>query len=423
MTQRRQRTTLHVNERETVEKQRRSVLFLLQVVMFALLGIVVALGIVDDSRQDSSGGMVQHWWIPLSIAVVFGFIVIALDMLSPRRKLSTISSIVFGVAAGVLLAFLIGIVLEYFAQVILPSSMTDADGPNRQYIDTYRRISAVVKVSIGIALAYLGAATVLQTQDDFRLVIPYVEFAKQIRGTRPFLIDTSCLIDGRIYPVSETGVFQMPLVIPRFVIRELQILSDSSDRLKRARGRRGLDLVTKLQRSPRLDVTIDETQMPGMDVDQMLVELARQMNAGIITTDVGLRRIATIQSIPVLSMNELANALKPNVLPGEAIQLSLIKAGEQAGQAVGYLDDGTMVVAEDGQEKIGSDVTIIVTSTMQTSAGRLIFGKLADPAQLADASSDSHAGMEALGNGDDPDGSTPSGGRRRPGPPRRNRGA
>lgn len=423
MTQPRQRTTLHVNDREVVERQRRSVLFLLQVVMFALLGIVVALGIVDDSRVDSDGKMVQHWWIPLSIAVVFGFIVIALDMLSPRRKLSTISSIVFGVAAGVLLAFLIGIVLEYFAQVILPATMTDADGSNRQYIDTYRRISAVVKVSIGIALAYLGAATVLQTQDDFRLVIPYVEFAKQIRGARPYLIDTSCLIDGRIQPVSETGVFQMPLVIPRFVIRELQTLSDSADRLKRARGRRGLDLVTKLQRSARLDVTIDETQMPGMDVDQMLIELARQMTAGIITTDVGLRRVASIQGIPVLSMNELANALKPNVIPGEALQLSLIKPGEQAGQAVGYLDDGTMVVAEDGQEKIGSEVTLIVTSTMQTSAGRLIFGKLADPAALpGDPSSDSHLSMDAI-DSDDPDASTGSGGRRRTGSPRRNRNA
>lgn len=402
-----------MSERDLAERQRRSLVFLLQIIMFTLLGIVVALGIVDDSQASGGGGSLERWWIPVTIAIVFGVIVIALDMLSPRRKLSTISSILFGVAAGVLLAFLIGIVLEYFAQVLLPGPTVEGE--------EYRQIAAVVKVSIGIALAYLGAATVLQTQDDFRLVIPYVEFAKQIRGARPYLLDTSCLIDGRIQPVSETGVFQMPLVIPRFVIRELQTLSDSSDRLKRARGRRGLDLVTKLQRSARLDVTIDETQMPGMDVDQMLVELARQMTAGIITTDVGLRRVASIQGIPVLSMNELANALKPNVIPGEGLQVHLIKPGEQTGQAVGYLDDGTMVVAEDGEERIGSDVTLVVTSTMQTSAGRLIFGKLADPATMpADTASDSQLGMNAIESNDESDDST-SGGRRRLGSPRRNK--
>lgn len=410
-----------MNDREIAERQRKSLVVLLQVVMFALLAIVVSLGIVDDSNQTAGTGFVERWWIPVGVAIVFGVIVIAVDVLSPKRKLSTISSILFGILTGVLLAFLVGVVLEYFAQVILPAQMLSDPG--------YLRIAAVVKVSIGVAFAYLGAATILQTQDDFRLVIPYVEFAKQIRGSRPYLMDTSCLIDGRIHAVAETGVFQMPLVIPRFVIRELQTLSDSSDRLKRARGRRGLDLVTKLQRSARLDVTIDESAMPGMDVDQMLVELARQMTAGIITTDQGLRRVASIQGVPVLSMNELANALKPSVIPGEALGVHLLKPGEQAGQGVGYLDDGTMVVAEDGAERIGQDVVLVVTSTMQTSAGRLIFGRLSeDGAGGADPASDSHHGMDAMGDRGDSDGrgdgrgeGGSAGGRRRLGAARRGR--
>jgi uncharacterized protein YacL len=158
----------------------------------------------------------------------------------------------------------------------------------------------------------------------------------------------------------------------------MQRLADSSDKLKRARGRRGLDVVTKLQKSPRLDVTIDETPLPGMEVDSMIVELARMMPGIVVTTDSGLGRVAGIQGATVLNMHDLANALKPNVIPGEPLIVSLLKRGEQPGQGVGYLDDGTMVVAENGERAIGREVTLTVTSTMQTSAGRLIFGRIHD---------------------------------------------
>jgi uncharacterized protein YacL len=237
-----------------------------------------------------------------------------------------------------------------------------------------------IKVIIGICCVYLTISIVLQTQDDFRLVIPYVEFAKQLRGPKPLLLDTSALIDARIADLAQTGFVQVPLVVPAFVVLELQTLADSSDKLKRAKGRRGLEIVTRLQRTPGLDVTIDQTPMPGKAVDQMLVELARQMPATIVTADAGLMRVANIQSVRVLNLNDVANALKPALIVGSSLVITIVKPGEQAGQGVGYLDDGTMIVVSDAGAYVGAELRVEVTSALQTSAGRLIFARPADVA-------------------------------------------
>jgi uncharacterized protein YacL len=209
-------------------------------------------------------------------------------------------------------------------------------------------------------------------------VIPYVEFAKQLRGVRPMLVDTSALIDGRIADVASTGFVQSPLIIPRFVVAELQTLADSGDATKRNRGRRGLDLITKLQRIAMVDVTIDDKAVPGKGVDTQLVELAREMNAMILTGDVALARIASIHSVPVLNLNDLAIATRMSLVPGEPVTVKLIKHGEQAGQGVGYLGDGTMVVAENGGHRVGDVVTMVVSSSLQTSAGRLVFARIGE---------------------------------------------
>jgi uncharacterized protein YacL len=202
-----------------------------------------------------------------------------------------------------------------------------------------------------------------------------VEFAKQIRGPRPLLLDSSALIDARIVDLATTGMVQTPMVAPRFVLLELQALADSSDKLNRTKGRRGLDAVAKLQRTPGVDITVDETPMPGKSVDQMLVELARIMPAVVVTTDANLNRVAGIQNVPVLNLNDVANALKPSLIPGSEMTIAVIRAGEQAGQGIGYLDDGTMVVIEDGEGAVGGETRVEVTSAMQTSAGRLIFAR------------------------------------------------
>jgi len=353
------------------DARRRQRLLLVLRVMMGVLMIAVALlavlrggaGGVEDIGLTNR--LVAFWPAALAVALLLTALVIAIDIFTPTKKISTIGGVFLGLLAGILSAVAIGFVIELLAETY------ELGGDP---------IIAATKVLIGIALCYLGVSIVLQTQDDFRLIIPYVEFAKQMRGVRPLLLDTSTLIDGRFVDVAETGMIQAPIIVPRFVLAELQLLADSSDRMKRARGRRGLDIVTRLQRSARLDVSVDDFATAGKGVDSALVEVAQGLNAVLVTTDTGLARVAKIQSIPILNINDLANALKPNVIPGERMRLRVMKQGEQAGQGVGYLDDGTMIVVEDGAQWIGQDVSITVTSSMQTSAGRLIFGRVGDGA-------------------------------------------
>jgi uncharacterized protein YacL len=299
----------------------------------------------------------------LFFSLGLGVVVFMVDYFTPKRKIATLVSIFVGLLCSMIATLAFSYIIDLLFKLY--------DVLNEELLYT-------IKALVGIALAYLSVATVLQTRDDFRFVLPYVEFAKQIRGVRPLLLDTSSLIDGRIVDVAATGFIQSPMVVPRFVVDELQTLSDSDDVFKRSKGRRGLDVVSRLQKAPRLDVSVDEQQVPGKATDQMLIELARKMPAIIVTGDVGLARIAEIQQVPVLNLNDLANALKQSLVPGETLMIRLVRRGEQATQAVGYLPDGTMVVAEDGSGKIGETVSMTVTSSLQTSAGRMIFAKLTE---------------------------------------------
>lgn len=319
----------------------------------------------------------QRWIIPGSTAVVVVVGFLGLDLLTTRKRVGVLTGIFFGAMAGVFAAMLVSLVIDLFVQSYIDDALMKSAAP----------IVTCVKVLVGMGLAFMGITTVLQTQDDFRLVIPYVEFAKQIRGPRPLLLDSSALIDARIVDLATTGMVQTPMVAPRFVLIELQALSDSSDKLNRTKGRRGLDAVAKMQRTPGIDITIDETPIPGKNVDQMLVELARLMPAVIVTTDANLNRVASIQNVPVLNLNDVANALKPSLIPGSQMSIAVIRVGDQPGQGIGYLDDGTMVVIEEGAGVVGGEARVEVTSAMQTSAGRLIFARNLD----ADAHSTSAA--------------------------------
>lgn len=350
-------------EREV--RQRTLLVNVLRALLMILLGVITALGIIEESNDNATGvKLTGWWWAMVGFGVLLFALILAVDILTPRRKLSSLSAIIFGVFAGVVLTVAVGVIIDYLRLAFFAEASTN------------EQVFATIKLSLGVGLCYLGAATILQTQDDFRLVIPYVEFAKQIRGPKPFILDTSALIDGRMLSVGETGLLQTPLIVPTFVIEELHKLSDSEDKLKRARGRRGLDILSKLQKNGRLDVTIEATPVPGKDVDQKLVELAKDMPGTIVTTDSGLTRVAQIQNVASLNVHDLAGALKPSVMVGQQIRVELIKKGEQDGQAVGYLPDGTMVVAEDGESMIGLDTHLEVSSTMQTSAGRLIFARV-----------------------------------------------
>jgi uncharacterized protein YacL len=200
------------------------------------------------------------------------------------------------------------------------------------------------------------------------------------------VLDTSVIIDGRIADICETGFMDGTLVIPQFVLKELQLVADSSDSMKRNRGRRGLDILQKIQKMSGLEVTISDVDFPEIrEVDLKLIELARTLQGKIVTNDFNLNKVAQLRGVEVLNINELANSLKPVVLPGELMKVFILKEGKEYNQGVAYLDDGTMVVVDNARKAIGKTIDVVVTSVLQTTAGKMIFGRFLDPAVAAQA--------------------------------------
>jgi uncharacterized protein YacL len=245
---------------------------------------------------------------------------------------------------------------------------------------THKITIQMIKLLLGAVAVFMCVSFVMQTKDDFRFVIPYVEFSRQTKGAHPLLLDTSVIIDGRVADIADTQILESEIIIPRFVLEELQAVADSDDKLKRNRGRRGLDILGRLQKSDKLEIRIMDAHVSSVDdandVDAKLVALAKHLNGKVVTNDYNLNKICQLRGVAVININDLANALKPVALPGEAMNVKIIKPGEEAGQGIGYLEDGTMVVVEQARDSIGKDVTITVTSALQTSAGRMIFGRL-----------------------------------------------
>lgn len=238
---------------------------------------------------------------------------------------------------------------------------------------------------VGVLLfSYLGVAVFIARQNEifsiFRINLPArtpEQPAEAGQGNRNVLLDTSVIIDGRIADIAKTGFLFGTLLIPRFVLNELQYIADSADSLRRQRGRRGMEVLSELQKSATVPVKISDMDVEGVrEVDDKLVVLARQLRAPILTNDYNLNRVAELQGVMVLNVNELANAVKSVLLPGEPLNVNIIQEGKEIGQGVGYLDDGTMVVVEDGRGKLNQQVSVIVTKVLQTAAGRMIFARL-----------------------------------------------
>jgi uncharacterized protein YacL len=217
----------------------------------------------------------------------------------------------------------------------------------------------------------------LRGKDEFNLIIPYVKFTPTDTFQQLLVVDTSVIIDGRIADICETGFMEGTLIIPRFVLRELQYIADSADPLKRARGLRGLDMLARMQKNPKIEVKIHENEVPEViDVDAKLVLLAKMLNAKVVTNDYNLNKIAELQHVRVLNINDLANGLRAVVLPGEELSVRLVKEGKDPDQAVAYLPDGTMIVVNQSRRLLGQQVLIVVSSVLQTSAGRMVFAEL-----------------------------------------------
>jgi uncharacterized protein YacL len=300
--------------------------------------------------------------------------VITADVLLRKKNIAIISALYIGMLVGLFLSNFIMLALRPFTLLVEQNLPTTVTGKVAEPV--FLSVSLVITPTV----CYVCVSFLLQTRGDFRFIIPYVEFRKETKGQRPLLLDTSVIIDGRIADLAETRLFDAALIVPAFVLQELQLVADSSDKLKRNRGRRGLDVLNKLRASTTLDLETNDIELPEFQtvrgVDQRLVLLAKHLTAKIVTNDFNLNKLARVQGVDVVNLNDIANALKPVFLPGESIVVRLSKLGDQPGQAVGYMDDGTMVVAEQGRGHVGEEVRLMVTSVLQTSAGRMIFGKL-----------------------------------------------
>ena len=246
-------------------------------------------------------------------------------------------------------------------------------------------LKAILSIAVYILLGYLGVSIAAKRADELTAGFRNLNEGRNIRSSRtkvkppaPKILDTSVIIDGRIADIMKTGFIEGQIVIPEFVLVELRHIADSSDSLKRNRGRRGLDILNKIQEQYGIKIYNTDHEKSLRDIDEVdvkLLELASIMHGKVVTNDYNLNKVAAIKGVEVLNINELANTLKPVVLPGEEMTLTPIKAGKEEGQALAYLDDGTMIVVEDGWHYIGQEITVVVTSVLQTSAGRMIFAR------------------------------------------------
>jgi uncharacterized protein YacL len=362
---------------------------LLNIIRGLFILIVAGLG----ARMAGAAANAKLWAVLFGGSMAIGITVLLVDLFTPRKRIQTISAVYFGLIVGLILSYYLQIAIDPILTFFLERAQSTARLTNE--------LPRVVTGLLTAVICYVCVSTLLQTKDDFRFIIPYMEFSREVKGARPLVLDTSVVIDGRIADVAEARVLDQPLVVPRFVLQELQGIADSSDKLRRNRGRRGLDILNRLQKSSGVEVRIHEGEIPELagirEVDHRLVVLAKHLGGKVVTNDYNLNKIARLQGVEVINLNDLANALKPIVLPGEPLTVKLIKRGEEPGQGVGYLDDGTMVVAEQGFHHLGETVRLTVTSVLQTSAGRMIFGRLDGPAPARTGPGGAHAQNENLG--------------------------
>src|SRR6202166_2560818 len=299
------------------------------------------------------------------VGLAFSISVFLFEMRLQRASMRRLIGGAFGSILGILGAYLMGLVL---ARTSIP------DG-SRSFMD----------VALLLVMTYIGLVVGANKGDMLNLQALGGLFGSE-RSTRrmPKVLDTSVIIDGRIADICEAHFLDGVMLIPQFVLRELQFVADSADSLKRQRGRRGLEVLQRIQKMPHLEVEIIEDDFPQIPaVDLKLIELAKRYNAKVITNDYNLTKVATLQGIEVLNVNQLANALKPVVLPGEAMRVFILREGKEYNQGVAYLDDGTMVVVDGGRRAINKTVDISVTSVHQTTAGKMIFGRYEDRSEAA----------------------------------------
>ncbi len=349
-----------IQSRAASSQGTRLILLFARLLFMAL--VLATPGLVVASRADERFNLTLIIGLTLATGAL-GLIVVVIDALTPNKRLASIFGIYLGLCLGLVGAFAIGSLLD---------SIISAWGLQETTAALYLNLA---KISIGLILCYIAVSVVMTTKDDFRLVIPYVEFSRQNRGVRPMLLDTSAIIDGRIVDLSNSGLLDAPFLVNQAVIDELQALADSSDRGRRARGRRGLDIVARMQASTSVDIAIDAAAIGGPSVDRGLVEHARRNGYRLVTTDSALAKVGVIAGISVINLNDIAGSLRSQSVPGDRLEIEIARVGENQTQGVGYLADGTMVVVEGAADRVGQTMIAVVTNSLSTTAGRMVFAR------------------------------------------------
>ena len=322
---------------------------LLRVLFVTFCGAIGGIVTVETQGMATPG---------ILIGVVFALVIVLADRLLKGFSLRAFSSATFGLLLGLL-----------FASLLVASDVLRYQSDIVQW---------AARLVVYCTFGYLGMMLAMRSnRDEFSLIIPYVRFARETTQREPLVVDTNVIIDGRIAELCATGFLSRALIVPRFVLGELQTLADSRDPIKRERGRRGLDILNQLQKSRELDLTIHETTGDAdLSIDARLVRTAKLLQARLLTNDQALCQVARLQQVPALNLADLARALRPSAAAGDELELNLVKEGRESHQAVGYLPDGTMIVVNHARAHLGKVATVVVSSALQTGAGRLIFAEV-----------------------------------------------
>ncbi|MAW42277.1 MAG: PIN/TRAM domain-containing protein [Phycisphaerae bacterium] len=357
--------------RRAAQTARRRLLIALRLTYLLLLATAALLPFVGDMTDTSTSDavVVSDYAGAFVLLVGLGSLVVLVDVFTPEKRLANVIAIYFGVVVGLVSAYALSGLIDLAARTWYLTSP-----PWPAYL-------LMGKLALGITFCYLAVSIVLATKDDFRIVLPYVEFSRRSRGSRPLVVDTSVLVDARFAKFLQSGMVDTSIVVPEFVLGELQELADSSESSKRDRGRRGFKSLQAIREyRGGSNVVLEPYDPPGHGVDEKLVALSERLQGRLLTLDSNLRAIAKVRGLATVDLELASQALRPLGNPGSEFELRLEKAGEQPGQAVGRLPDGTLVVVEDAADQIGEMVSCQTTNTVRTNAGNLVFARLRDTA-------------------------------------------